>query len=44
GAVESGVRFFSQASCHHRPEVYGGIAAEESASLMQSFFATRRSC
>ncbi|MEM8976901.1 MAG: nucleoside deaminase, partial [Pseudomonadota bacterium] len=40
GAVESGVRFFSQASCHHRPEVYGGIAAKEAASLMQSFFAT----
>ena len=44
GAVESGVRFFSQATCHHRPEVYGGIAAKEAALLMKTFFETRRSC
>ena len=44
GAVESGVRFFSQATCHHRPEIYGGMAAREAAALMSSFFKTRRAC
>jgi tRNA(adenine34) deaminase len=42
GAVENGVRFFSQASCHHRPEVYGGINESESAALLKGFFAARR--
>lgn len=42
GAVESGVRFFSSATCHHRPEVYGGINASESAALLRDFFAARR--
>jgi len=42
GAVESGVRFFEQASCHHRPEVLGGVLAEESAALLKSFFKARR--
>lgn len=42
GAVESGVRFFSSPTCHHRPEVYGGIAESESAALLREFFAVKR--
>ena len=42
GAVESGVRFFDSPSCHHRPEIYGGIGARESAAMLQDFFAARR--
>jgi tRNA(adenine34) deaminase len=42
GAVESGVRFFSAATCHHRPDVYGGIGEQEAAALLRSFFAERR--
>ena len=42
GAVENGVRYFSQATCHHRPEVYGGISESECAALLRDFFAARR--
>lgn len=42
GAVEHGVRFFAQPSCHHAPEVYGGLAAGEAASLIKDFFRRRR--
>ena len=42
GAVENGVRFFSQATCHHRPEVYGGINESECADLLKAFFQARR--
>ncbi|MHA1559583.1 MAG: nucleoside deaminase [Alphaproteobacteria bacterium] len=42
GAVENGVRFFGSPNCHHRPEVYGGISENESASLLRTFFANRR--
>src|SRR5262245_743661 len=42
GAVESGVRFFSAATCLHRPEVIGGIAEREAAALLREFFAARR--
>src|SRR5262249_49311260 len=42
GAVESGVRVFSRATCHHRPEVYGGIGEEDAAALLRGFFAERR--
>jgi tRNA(adenine34) deaminase len=42
GAVESGVRFFDQTSCHHRPEVYGGIGEVEAATLLKDFFRLRR--
>jgi tRNA(adenine34) deaminase len=42
GAVESGVRFFASPSCHHRPDVYSGIAEAESAALLREFFARRR--
>ena len=42
GAVESGVRFFGQATCHHAPEVYGGIRESEAAALLRDFFGERR--
>ena len=42
GAVEHGVRFFSSATCHHAPEVYGGIAERQAARLLRRFFAERR--
>ncbi len=38
GAVEHGVRLFSAATCHHRPEVYGGIAEARAAALLRDFF------
>ena len=42
GAVDNGVRFFASPSCHHRPEIYGGIAETEAAALLHDFFAERR--
>jgi len=42
GGVEHGPRFFGQPTCHHAPEVYGGIAGIESADLLRRFFADRR--
>jgi tRNA(adenine34) deaminase len=42
GAVDSGVRFFGQPTCHHRPEVYGGIGEAPAAVLLKDFFAARR--
>src|SRR5262245_37917562 len=42
GAVEHGVRFFSAPTCHHRPEVYGGINESDSAALLKNFFQARR--
>ncbi len=38
GGVEYGARIFAQATCHHRPELYGGIGESESAALLQDFF------
>ncbi|WP_182086789.1 nucleoside deaminase [Aureimonas sp. ME7] len=43
GAVEHGSRFYSQATCHHAPEVYSGIGEAESAALLREFFQSRRS-
>jgi tRNA(adenine34) deaminase len=42
GAVEHGVRFFAASTCHHRPEVYGGIGEVEAAALLKDFFRDRR--
>ena len=42
GAVENGPRFFTQATCHHAPEVYGGLGEARSRALLQGFFAGRR--
>jgi tRNA(adenine34) deaminase len=42
GAVDNGVKFFASPTCHHRPEVYGGIAEAEAAALLKEFFRERR--
>lgn len=42
GGVEHGPRIFEQATCHHRPEIYGGIAEREAAALLAEFFKSRR--
>ena len=42
GAVESGVRFFSQPTCHHAPEVYSGLRESEASELLKAFFRERR--
>ena len=42
GAVDHGPRLFSATSCHHAPEVYGGIGERESAELLKAFFRERR--
>ena len=42
GAVEHGPRFFSQPTCHHQPETYGGIRESEAAGLLRAFFRARR--
>jgi tRNA(Arg) A34 adenosine deaminase TadA len=42
GGVEHGPRFFSQPTCHHRPEVYGGIQEGRAQALLQRFFGERR--
>jgi tRNA(adenine34) deaminase len=42
GAVESGPRFFAQPTCHWRPELVGGVLADDSAALLRAFFKARR--
>jgi tRNA(adenine34) deaminase len=42
GAVEHGPRFFTQATCHHAPEVYGGLRETEAADMLRAFFQERR--
>ena len=42
GAVDNGPRFFAQPTCHHAPDVYGGIRESEAAELLRSFFKDRR--
>ncbi|HTZ01168.1 MAG TPA: nucleoside deaminase [Xanthobacteraceae bacterium] len=42
GAVDNGVKFFASPSCHHRPEVYGGLAQSEASALLKEFFQERR--
>ena len=42
GAVENGVKFFDQETCHHRPSVTSGILADEASAMLKSFFKTRR--
>jgi tRNA(adenine34) deaminase len=42
GAVDNGVKFFASPACHHRPEVYGGIAEAETSALLKAFFQERR--
>lgn len=42
GAVEHGPRFFTQPTCHHRPEIYGGIGEGEASAMLRAFFRARR--
>jgi tRNA(adenine34) deaminase len=42
GAVESGVRFFAQPTCHHAPEIYSAVGERESATMLRDFFKARR--
>jgi tRNA(adenine34) deaminase len=42
GAVDSGVRFFAQPTCHHVPEVYSAVGETEAATLLRDFFKMRR--
>jgi tRNA(Arg) A34 adenosine deaminase TadA len=42
GGVDHGPRIFQQPTCHHRPEVYGGIGETAAADLLKRFFAARR--
>ncbi len=42
GAVDNGVRFFASPTCHHRPEVYGGMGEAEASTLLTEFFKARR--
>ena len=42
GGVEHGPRIFGQPTCHHRPEIVGGLREREAAELLQAFFRARR--
>ena len=42
GGVVHGARVFAQPTCHHRPDVLGGIGEEEAAVMLREFFAARR--
>lgn len=42
GAVDNGVRFFSQPTCHHAPDVYSGMSGVEAAEILKDFFVERR--
>lgn len=42
GAVEYGARIFDQSTCHHKPEIYGGISETRAARLLTDFFESRR--
>ncbi len=42
GGVEHGARIFEQPTCHHRPEVIGGVRESRAATLLRAFFAARR--
>ena len=42
GAIEHGAKFFASPTCHHRPEVYGGLAEAAAGELLKTFFKNRR--
>ena len=42
GAVENGIKFFEHPTCHHAPEIYGGIREIESHQLLTAFFQNKR--
>ena len=42
GGVAHGARVFSHPTCHHRPEIFEGLAADEAGAMLRAFFAARR--
>ncbi len=42
GAVVSGVRFYDQPTCHHRPQVHSGLLADECSQILKDFFKNKR--
>lgn len=42
GGVDHGARFYTQSTCHHAPDVYGGLMEREAATLLQDFFKGKR--
>jgi tRNA(adenine34) deaminase len=42
GAVENGVRLYASPTCHHAPEIYGGLSESEAAGLLRDFFRAKR--
>ena len=42
GGVDHGPRIYSHPTCHHRPDVYGGIGESDAAAMLRAFFAARR--
>tara|TARA_B100000686_G_scaffold354937_1_gene468348 strand:- start:8175 stop:8621 length:447 start_codon:yes stop_codon:yes gene_type:complete len=42
GGVDHGARFYQQPTCHHKPDVYGGINEQECQALLKTFFQERR--
>lgn len=42
GGVEHGARIFAHSTCHHHPEIYGGIGETAAAALLREFFRQRR--
>lgn len=42
GGVEHGARIFGQPTCHHAPEIYGGLSERRAATMLKDFFAARR--
>ena len=42
GAVDNGPHFFAQPTCHHKPEVYGGIGEQRGETLLREFFKAKR--
>ncbi|SDQ79140.1 nucleoside deaminase [Pseudovibrio sp. Tun.PSC04-5.I4] len=42
GGVDHGVRFYSSPTCHHKPDVYSGLAEKDCADLLRGFFKSRR--
>ena len=42
GGVENGARIFAQSTCHHAPEIYGGLEESRAGALLKQFFKDRR--
>lgn len=42
GAVDNGVRFYAQPTCHHAPEVYSGLNEVQAAEILRKFFSQKR--